>query len=253
MSALNDKNLTPKPAQRQNCGVNYCLFGPFSMLILFAGMASASDFQPLQSISATAEKFVAGHADSTDQRIRPSAGHLDPRLKLPRCDQKLQAYLANGGTIGQRTTVGVRCAGSRPWKVYVPVTVAIHETVLVALQSLPRGHVMGRDDVKEAARDISTLHYGYVRNIDGLTGQRLKRPIMAGAIITPAVLEAKTVIRRGQGVTLIVSNPAISIRVAGKALADGAMNQRIRVENSGSGQVVEGIVRSPQIVEILTR
>ena len=32
---------------------------------------------------------------------------------------------------------------------------------------------------------------------------------------------------------------------------DGALNQRIRVENLNSGRVVEGIVRSPEIVEIL--
>lgn len=37
----------------------------------------------------------------------------------------------------------------------------------------------------------------------------------------------------------------------GTALMDGAIGQRIRVENVNSGRVVEGIVRSREVVEVL--
>jgi flagella basal body P-ring formation protein FlgA len=43
----------------------------------------------------------------------------------------------------------------------------------------------------------------------------------------------------------------MSVRMAGKALGDGLINQRVRVENLSSGKIVEGIARSPQVVEIV--
>jgi flagella basal body P-ring formation protein FlgA len=67
------------------------------------------------------------------------------------------------------------------------------------------------------------------------------------------MLEAQIMVRRGQSVTLLVRNDALNIRMAGKALMDGAVDQRIRVENTGSRRVVEGFVRSPEYVEVLVQ
>jgi flagella basal body P-ring formation protein FlgA len=41
--------------------------------------------------------------------------------------------------------------------------------------------------------------------------------------------------------------------MAGRAMSDGLMNQRIKVENLSSGKIVEGIARSEQIVEIISQ
>jgi flagella basal body P-ring formation protein FlgA len=79
----------------------------------------------------------------------------------------------------------------------------------------------------------------------------LKTPLIAGRMLTPQMLQADLAIRRGQTVTLAVNNSGVSIRMSGKALMDGALGQRIRVENTNSGRIVEGIVRSREHVEIL--
>jgi flagellar basal body P-ring formation protein FlgA len=52
-------------------------------------------------------------------------------------------------------------------------------------------------------------------------------------------------------VTLIADAGGISVRMAGRVLSDGLMNQRVRVQNLSSGKIVEGIARSEQIVEII--
>jgi flagella basal body P-ring formation protein FlgA len=52
-------------------------------------------------------------------------------------------------------------------------------------------------------------------------------------------------------VTLLADAGGISVRMAGRALSDGLINQRIKVENLSSGKIVEGIARSPQVVEIV--
>ncbi len=62
---------------------------------------------------------------------------------------------------------------------------------------------------------------------------------------------AAKVVQRGQAVTLLADAGGISVRMAGRALSDGLMNQRVRVQNLSSGKIVEGIARSEQVVEII--
>ena len=64
------------------------------------------------------------------------------------------------------------------------------------------------------------------------------------------MLAAKAV-QRGQTVTLVADAGGMSVRMAGRALSDGLMNQRVRVQNLSSGKIVEGIARSEQVVEII--
>ncbi len=215
--------------------------------LLISAAAIAAERQPLADVERAAEAFVAGDAAGHAAEAAP----LDRRLNLPRCDRPLEPFLRAGARVQKRTVVGVRCSGSRPWKVYVPVTLAVSGEVLVLKHPLPRGHVLGESDLAVERRDLSRLPAGYATEAAAVVGLRLKHSLRAGAVVTPGALVARTLIRRGQAVTLAAANDAVRIRVAGKALMDGALNQRIRVENSSSGRIVEGIVRSAELVEVL--
>jgi len=214
---------------------------------------TASNWQSTDEIARVAEDFVKARYGKADRRVAPVAGHLDPRLRLPRCSQALEPFIRPGTKASSRTVVGVRCAGEKPWKVYVPVDVVVMDSVLVTQKTLPKGHVMRAEDVDIELQDVSRLTGGYLSDIGELTGQRLKHQIIGGSVITPAMLAAEILIRRGQSVTLVVRDEHLNITMAGKALSDGALNQRIRVENVMSQRVVEGLVRSPEYVEILVR
>lgn len=224
------------------------------LLVSISGHAVASDaWQSTESILRTAEKFIKSRYGQNDERMKPVGGHLDSRLQLPECADELQAFVRRGTRITSRTIVGVRCTGPKPWKVYVPVDVVVTESVLVSRKAMPKGHVMTADDVVVERRDISTYRSGYLSTIDELAEHRLKRQIQGGRVITPSMLVADIMVRRGQMVTLVVINDQMQIRMAGRALSDGVLNQRIRVENTNSQRVVEGIVRSPEQVEVLVR
>lgn len=214
-----------------------------------ASVVASGAIQPLADIERAAETYLATRTNSGTA----SATTLDPRLRLARCDQALQPFLRAGAKIRQRTIVGVRCSGSQPWKVYVPVNLAVTETVLVLTNNLPRGHTLKADDLQSERRDVSRLPGGYLASTQDVLGQRLKQSLRAGSILTPSALQAELLIRRGQTVTLSAATDAISIRMTGKALMDGTLNQRIRVENGSSGRVVEGMVRSAERVEVLVQ
>ena len=230
----------------------------FAVLLLLVIRAMPADadaldtlWHPVQDITAAAENYLKLTIGPSDDRIVPTAGYLDPRLQLPRCTTALDPYLRPGTELSGRTIVGVRCTGSRPWKVYLPVYVAVMESVLITRSSMPRGHLIQAEDAEIATRDVSRLVGGYLSQTSDITGHRFKRPVARGVVITPSLLQAEVLIKRGQSVTLTVRDESLNIRMSGRALMDGAVNQRIKVENIGSGKVVEGLVRSAEQVEVL--
>ena len=216
-----------------------------------AAGAVAQAWHTPEQIAAVAESYLQDRIGTSAGRTTAQAQPLDPRHKLPLCSQPLEAFMRRGARISARTIVGVRCAGNKPWKLYIPVDVVVTDTVLVAKRTLPKGHVLTADDLVSEQRDVSRLQSGYVADSKLLAGQRLKTQILAGRILTPAMLQADIAIRRGQTVTLTIASGGINIQMTGKALMDGAVSQRIRVENTNSGRVVEGIVRSREHVEVL--
>lgn len=218
-----------------------------------AAAADAEEHQPVAEITQAARQFLEDRIAETGRHVQPRAGKLDPRLRLARCDLPLQGFLRNGEEIGRRTIVGVRCSGSIPWKVYVPVDLVEMRPVLVARRALPRGHLLSESDLLLEERDVSRLASGFVTDGGEVAGQRLKRQLVSGSVLSPSMLETQAVVRRGQSVTLVVRNDQLNIRMAGKALMDGAIDQRIRVENTVSHRIVEGFVRSPEYVEVLVR
>lgn len=228
--------------------------GILALLLALTCGSSAAETQAWQTnadITAAAESYVRARTGKSENRTSVQASSLDPRHRLPLCDQALEPFMRRGAKIADRTIVGVRCKGSRPWQVYVPVYVTVTARVLTARQALPRDHLLTEADLVIDEREVSRLTSGYMSNKDQLIGQRLKQQVIAGRIITRTMLKADFIVMRGQTVTLLAAGTGLRISMSGKALIDGALGQRIRVENVNSGRIVEGIVRSAEHVEIL--
>ena len=240
------------PSMRKRREFDAIALGAALLLTLCPGAhATVPEWQPIDEIAAAAEDYLRGQLGASAKRTTVEASALDPRHLLAYCSKSIEPFLRRGTKITARTIVGVRCTGQKPWKIYVPVNVIVTDTVFVAARTLPRGHLLTADDLVQEQRDVTRLVSGYISRQEQLVGQRLKSQLLAGRILTPRLLQADVAIRRGQTVTLIVRSGDISIQMGGKALMDGAVSQRIRVENTNSGRVVEGVVRSREHVEVL--
>ncbi|MBT8144760.1 MAG: flagellar basal body P-ring formation protein FlgA [Gammaproteobacteria bacterium] len=220
-------------------------------ILLSCPTVASASWQSLDEIRTTAEQFVSHKSDAVGLTVE--AGQLDPRLRLARCDGRLQGFSTNAGASSGNRTVGVRCTGSQPWKLYVPVRLMRTGKVLVARHGLPRGQTLSAADVEWRDYDLNRLPYGYVSEMDAIEGQVLRRPVTAGTVLLPSFLGSRQLIRRGQQVTLVSSGAGVQISMQGKSLMDGALNQRIRVENNSSGRIVEGVVLSADRVQISNR
>ncbi|MEO1244374.1 MAG: flagellar basal body P-ring formation chaperone FlgA [Pseudomonadota bacterium] len=216
-----------------------------------AQAAGDDAWQDLDEIKSAATDYLSDRLGGTLDGTSVEAGFLDPRLRLPDCSSPLSAFLNAGADVDRVTTVGVRCSGDRAWKVYVPVSMATTATVAVASRHLPKGSVVTADSLRLERRDVTRSRRGYYSSIEAALGQRVLQTVLKGRMLSPDLLEANRVIRRGQSVTLVVMQGTLRLNMAGKALIDGAIGQRISVENLSSGRTVEGIVRSPEHVEVL--
>lgn len=216
------------------------------------GTAATVEFQSKASITSAAEDFVTALVpmDKGDRRVVAAA--IDSRIRLRQCAKALETFAAPGSvpTIG-RSVVGVRCRGPVNWKIYVGVTIERQDSVVVVRHHMNRGDLLASVDLDVVQMQVSRLGRGYYRLPAAAIGKRLKQAIGAGEPLSPALLSVANIVKRGQQVTLAAGAAGVGITVLGVAAMDGAMGDRIRVKNLSSGRQVEGIVRSPQIIEVL--
>ena len=220
-------------------------------LSLSLSALARGDIQPLDEIRAVAEQWVkAGISTRSHQRTEIEAGHLDSRLRLKRCDQPLTAQPLQNSHRSGNATISVKCLGSTPWTVHVPVTVKSYTQVVVANRPLARQLQLTADDVRLEEREVTSLRTGYFQRIEEVVGRQPKRTLMAGSALSPYDLDTNKIIRRGHKVVIIAEISGVAVRMQGKALKDAGKGELIPVENLSSKRKIEAIAYSPGIVKV---
>ena len=222
---------------------------------LAAGATRADDaqLQDMAQLEALAKSQAEQQFPPLTDRQRFAVGPLDARLKFEHCSLPLKAAVGAGQHMRDRVMVELRCPGTPAWHIYVPVKIVGTSTVTMAARAIVVGAVLTDKDVRTEERDVSELPPGYIDDPTVAIGLTASRPISSGAVITNQYLLAAKAVQRGQEVTLVADIGSMSVRMAGRALSDGLINQRVKVENLSSGKIVEGIARSEQVVEIISQ
>lgn len=224
-------------------------------VLLAASAACATSWHDHDDIRAAAVRAARSSVgDAAGKGSRFEADRPDPRLRLAACDRPLEAGVTGSGRQPSgRLLAEVRCAGTRSWKLYLPVTATLFRSVVVAARPLARDGILAADDIRLAELDVTGLPRGFVSDPEQVIGQRLRRGVDEGAALTPALLDAAVLVRRGQQVIIEARGSGLAITMAGVARADGALGQTIPVDNLSSGRRLDGVVRSAKSVEVLLR
>ncbi len=213
------------------------------LLILFSSVSHAATYQSHTSIYKTAETFLSTHVLSKhNNQATVTVGKLDSRLKLKKCNKRLQAFLRKGSRRIGKATVGIKCTGTKPWSLHIPVTISVFGDVLVAKTQLHKGDILSASDLKIEKHDLANLPYGYIEEIASSAGLKIKKRIDAGTVLTPSMLKKPRIISRGQKVTILARLGRMQVRMEGKALAHGAAGERIQVMNLKSRKKLEGVI-----------
>jgi flagella basal body P-ring formation protein FlgA len=238
------------PKFRRNKLSRRCALAALALAPLLAG-AEISDPKDLAQLEALAKSEAALQFPKLTERQRFLVGPLEPHLQFDRCNRPISPVLASPQHMKDRVMIELRCQDAKPWHLYVPVRIVATSPVAVAAHAIVAGTVVKASDLKIEEHDISELPLGFLDDPAIAVGLTAGRPIAGGAYLTNQELVAPKVVQRGQSVTLLADAGGISVRMAGRALSDGLMNQRVRVQNLSSGKIVEGIARSEQVVEII--
>lgn len=216
----------------------------FLTICMIAGPAAAaqnSAYQSLASIRSAVKSFIAQSRDS-EKVSQIQVGRLDPRLRLPQCQEPLDTFRSNGSRGYGSVTVGVRCGGAKPWTLYVSAKIVAYGTVYTLTKTLPRGTVLGKRDLKPVTRNLAELRPGYIDDPKEALGMALRRPLHMGEIVNSNALEEPTLIKRGDQVQVLAESGGIRVSSKGTALEDGARGEQIRIKNTSSKRVIRARV-----------
>ena len=222
------------------------------LFILWTGVlhASSVDYQSHQSIRAAVHKHIHHQLNNSNAEVRIAVSKLDSRLRLPLCDYPLTVSFPSGKENQARITAGVSCRGDKSWTIYLSAKVSVMQQVLVASRALTRGSIITKQDFQSQTRDINRLHAGFLQNPADVQGKTLKRSLRKGKVFTPRLIAAPLMVKKGNHITILTDTSGINVRMAGKALSNGAMGDRVRVQNMSSKRQLEAIVAAPGIVKV---
>ncbi len=210
----------------------------------------AADFQSHESIVEAARQHILERSDDYPSPPEVIAGHLDNRLRLKQCNLPLESYTTQGKNHMGNITVGVRCNGTTPWSLFVPVSVKVMAEIVVANRGMPRGTIIGPDDISVEQRDIARLHRGFLEDTKLAVGKKLRQRVRRGQILTPYQLDVPLTVKRNTKVLIQASNNTVQVRMIGKALQNGSLGQIIRVRNESSNKEIDAKIIAPGIVEV---
>nr|WP_057924546.1 flagellar basal body P-ring formation chaperone FlgA [Burkholderia ambifaria] len=161
----------------------------------------------------------------------------------------LEPFLPTGARLWGRTTVGVRCAGERPWTVYLQAKVAVQATYYVAARQIPPGEPLTAADLVARDGDLTVLPLAVITDPAQAVGATALARISAGLPLRQDMLKSAASVSAGQTVRVVAAGPGFTISAEGSALANAAPGQSVRVRMA-AGQIVTAIVKDAGTVEI---
>ena len=172
-------------------------------------------------------------------RFEVSIGQLDPRLRLAPC-QRVEPYLPLGATLWGKTRIGLRCTqGMAKWNVFLPLTVKVYGTALVATGPVAAGTVLGAADVTEAEVDLAEEMGVALLDANAVVGRTLAQALKAGQSLRQSHLKARLWFAAGETVQILAQGSGFSVSSEGQALTNGIEGQPARVRTEG-GRVLTG-------------
>jgi flagella basal body P-ring formation protein FlgA len=215
-----------------------------------ADEVKAEKYQSLESIRFQAEEYIMQFDYRTPYLPVFKANYLDSRLKLANCNEPLHIEFSNLQKTYGRTSLNIGCQHSPQWRIHLPIKVDVFDDVLVAQQPFSRGQKIGNRMVEYGKRNISLLNQGYYTQSNDLKYMESRQNLKRGGVLTPNNTRPSETVKSGQNVTLVLNYKGINIRTSGKALQSARMGQLVKVRNSQSQKIVEGIVSGEGLVEV---
>ena len=222
----------------------------FCLLLAASFTVRATGIQSLASILLQAEAFISSYPYQSPYPPRFQLGNLDSRLRLRACHEALAIEFSRRDRVHGNTSLLVRCPLTGGWKIHLPVSIEVFDDVIVTAKPLLKGQKIDESAITFQKHNIARLKNGYYSKSSALEQLQARRNLVRGTVLTPSKLAPLLMVRSGQQVTLVLNYNGLQIKSTGKALQSAVLGQLVKVRNSQSLKIVEGVVSGEGLVRI---
>ena len=212
--------------------------------------AAASGIQSLASLRMQVESFILQYPYASPYPPRFELGSLDSRLRLKACPKALAVEFARADRTMGNTSLLVRCPIKSSWKIHLPARIAVFDDIAVTASALVKGQIIDETTAIFRKRDIARLKNGYFTRQSVLMDLQARRNLPQGTVLTSSNLSPRLLVKSGQRVTLVLNYKGLQVKSTGQALQSASRGQLVRVRNSQSQKIVEGVVTGDATVQV---
>ncbi|OED37927.1 flagella basal body P-ring formation protein FlgA [Chromatiales bacterium (ex Bugula neritina AB1)] len=222
-----------------------------TFLFYIVTVDAAEGTQQHQELTQTAKRFLQSHLnDNHSDEILVEVNGLDPRVKLKQCTGTLEAFWPYEPRNLKNVSIGVRCHGSTPWKVYLQGTTKRMRTIAVLNTPVQSGQTLERSMLSMRKLNILDLNRGGITDASKYLGREFSRSVRADTPLSTKILRVPKLVSRSGFVKILSRSGSITVHAEGEALSDGHEGEEIKVRNKTSGKVVQATVTAPGTVVV---
>ncbi|MFJ2995065.1 flagellar basal body P-ring formation chaperone FlgA [Pandoraea sp. NPDC087047] len=203
--------------------------------------AQASQFQNPQVVRQTAERFLREQTTGLPGQVGITVGD-SVSDRMPACSA-LEPFLPPGARLWGTTSVGVRCAGERPWTLYLQARVSINATYFVAARQINPGDTIGPNDLSPRQGDLTLLPRTVATDAGQIVGTVAVNRITSGLPIRSDLLRSAIAVQQGQTVRVVSRGSGFEVSTEGQVLSRASAGDPVQVRTR-AGQVVSGTVKT---------
>jgi len=203
-----------------------------------------------KNIRKQANAYLQTLVDASNGQYEITIQNLDQRLKLKKCPLPIEIQLVTEQIKTGKNTLKISCTSVTPWRIFISSYIKLFTNVIITTQPLAKGHKIQESDLMLLRSDITSLRSNYFSRKQGVINKITKRRLNRGTIISPKHLTKPILIKKGDTVSIIAKSNGFQVRMKGIAQHNASKGELIRVKNSKSKKIIQGIAVNSQTVRI---
>jgi flagella basal body P-ring formation protein FlgA len=150
----------------------------------------------------------------------------------------------------RRFLLAISVNGEEVERRWIQAELRVFADVIVAARSLAYHETITIDDIRMGRRELNTFSLRALTDPQEVMGRHAVRTIEMNEVLTPAMVSLPQVVQRGNRVSLVFESVGLRAEIAGRAMQAGKIGERIRVENTSSGKIIEGQILDAHTVKV---
>jgi flagella basal body P-ring formation protein FlgA len=172
-------------------------------------------------------------------------------LQLPRGNIEIRTRLGEAVNVNDNMNVWVDVLVDKNHyqTISVGFSVKAFAPVWVAVKSMKNGNIIQKESLRKEYKDIAKLNDAPVDEVLP-TNERLKENVSEGEVIVASNLENIPDVSKGEKISVVAQEGAVTVTAVAIALDDGNMGDKIRVGKPNSDIVYHAVVMGRKLATI---